>query len=303
VLRQGIARRPASRGSFSRSRSLPRRPGSRHQPRAPTSTRRRPRRVPLLVPSLDALAPFQIAFVVADLERAAREFDARLSAGPWRGWIFGPQGEGREYRGRPADWTLRLALNNRSPQYELIEPLAGSSIHAEWLADRGEGFHHVAYAVSSLAQTTGEMEAAGHPPIAHIHSFGAAGDGAATYFDTADVLGFLVEAVEPPLTMPPTAADLRMLLEQTVQAHPADPRVVSDELVGVRRFVEEDGEAAVARIVRRRVVADREDRLRPSRSTSPRSCSNLGSQARDRPASRVARLARRSSLAEETKEA
>ncbi len=49
-----------------------------------------------MVPSLEGIAPFQIAFVVGDLERAAREFDARLAAGPWRGWTFGPQGQGRE---------------------------------------------------------------------------------------------------------------------------------------------------------------------------------------------------------------
>jgi hypothetical protein len=42
------------------------------------------------------------------------------------------------------------------------------------------------------------MEAAGHPPIARIHSFGQDGDGAAAYYDTADALGFLVEAVDPP---------------------------------------------------------------------------------------------------------
>jgi methylmalonyl-CoA/ethylmalonyl-CoA epimerase len=157
-----------------------------------------------MVPSLEGIAPFQIAFVVADLERAAREFDERLSAGPWRGWIFGPQGQGREYRGHPAEWTLRLALNNRSPQYELIEPLGGPSIHADWLNERGEGFHHLGYVVPSLARTTAEMEAAGHPVIARIHSFGAAGDGAASYYDTAEALGFLVEAVEPPSAMPPT---------------------------------------------------------------------------------------------------
>ena len=157
-----------------------------------------------MVPSLEGIAPFQIAFVVADLERAARQFDGRLSAGPWRGWVFGPLGQGREHHGHPAEWTLRLALNNGSPQYELIQPLEGPSIHADWLNERGEGFHHVGYVVSSLAQTTAEMDAAGHPVIARIHSFGAAGDGAAAYYDTAEALGFLVEAVEPPSAMPPT---------------------------------------------------------------------------------------------------
>jgi catechol 2,3-dioxygenase-like lactoylglutathione lyase family enzyme len=145
---------------------------------------------------------------VRDLERAVRKFDERLSAGPWRGWLFGPQGEGREYRGASAEWTLKLALNNRSPQYELIEPLRGPSIHADWLAEHGEGFHHVAYVVDSVAAVTAEMEAAGHPAVARIHAFGGDGDGAAAYYDTADVLGFLVEVVEPPTQMP--AADFTL---------------------------------------------------------------------------------------------
>ena len=82
--------------------------------------------------------------------------------------------------------------------------MTGPSIHADWLEQHGEGFHHVGYVVRTLDQTTAEMEAAGHPVIARIQSFGADGDGAAAYFDTADTLGFLVEAVEPPVRMPPT---------------------------------------------------------------------------------------------------
>jgi hypothetical protein len=85
-----------------------------------------------VIPSLDGLAPFQIAFVARNLDRFAGELDARLSAGPWRGWVFGPQGQSREYRG------------------------------------------------------------------------GADCDGAAVYYDTANTLGVLVEAVEPPAQMPPT---------------------------------------------------------------------------------------------------
>jgi hypothetical protein len=46
------------------------------------------------------------------------------------------------------------------------------------------------------------MEAAGHPVITRIDSFGAVRDGAAAYYDAADTLGFLVEAVEPPARLP-----------------------------------------------------------------------------------------------------
>jgi len=90
------------------------------------------------------------------------------------------------------------------PQYELIQPLDGPSIHADWLEERGEGFHHIGYVVESLERTTAEMEASGHPAIARIHSFGATGDGAAAYYDTAAALGFLVEAVELASQMPST---------------------------------------------------------------------------------------------------
>ena len=154
-----------------------------------------------MVPSPGGLAPFQFAFVVRDLDHFVGELDRLLMAGPWPGWVFGPQGQGREYRGAPAEWTLRLALNSRSPQFEVIQPLDGPSVHADWLEERGEGFHHVGYVVPSLEQQTAKMEAAGHPVIARIHSFGADRDGAAAYYDTADTLGFLVEAVEPPARM------------------------------------------------------------------------------------------------------
>jgi len=156
-----------------------------------------------VIPSLAGLAPVQIGFVVRELEEAARRFDALLAAGPWRGWVFGPQGEGREYLGAPAEWTLRLVLNDRVPQYELIEPLTGPSIHADWLEERGDGLQHVGYVVPSLAQTTAEMEAAGHPVVSRIHSFGLDRDGAAAYYYTVEALGFLVEAIELPARMPP----------------------------------------------------------------------------------------------------
>jgi hypothetical protein len=42
------------------------------------------------------------------------------------------------------------------------------------------------------------MIAAGHPVIQSGHSFGAERDGAFAYYDTAEALGFVIEAVEPP---------------------------------------------------------------------------------------------------------
>ena len=56
--------------------------------------------------------------------------------------------------------------------------------------------------VDSVAAVGAEMESAGFPAVARIHSFGASGDGTAAYCDTTEALGFLVEVVEPPGAMP-----------------------------------------------------------------------------------------------------
>jgi hypothetical protein len=60
----------------------------------------------------------------------------------------------------------------------------------------------VAYAVASLDEATAQMTAAGHPAIQRGHSFGADDDGSFAYFDTADALACILEAVEPPGRMP-----------------------------------------------------------------------------------------------------
>lgn len=159
-----------------------------------------------MIATLAGLVPFQIALVVRDLERAVLEFDTLLDAGPWRGYVFDADTvQGREYHGRPADWSVRLVLNHRRPQFELVEPLAGPNIYTDWLDARGEGMHHVAYTVASVEETTAQMAAAGHPAILTGHSFGAERDGVFAYYDTADALGFLIEAVEPPGRLPEPA--------------------------------------------------------------------------------------------------
>jgi glyoxalase/bleomycin resistance protein/dioxygenase superfamily protein len=114
-----------------------------------------------------------------------------------------PLGPGPPVPRPPGQLESSARAECEQPSYELIEPVDGPSIHADWLDERGEGFHHVAYVVRSMEETTSEMEASGHPAIARIHSFGAAGDGQAAYYDTLDALGFFVEAVEPPSAMPP----------------------------------------------------------------------------------------------------
>jgi catechol 2,3-dioxygenase-like lactoylglutathione lyase family enzyme len=146
---------------------------------------------------------FQLAFVVRDLDEALARFTRILGGAPWRVFTFSAAIHRKAaYRGGPTDFSVRLALNGTSPQYELIEPVRGPGVHGDWLAERGEGLHHVGVLVESLERTVERMAAAGYGAVQTGSGFGADGDGRYAYFDTASALGFLVEAVEPPDRMP-----------------------------------------------------------------------------------------------------
>ena len=146
---------------------------------------------------------FQIAIVVRDLDAALGRYSAVLGDGLWRCYEFSAALHSWcEYRGKPTSFSARLALNDASPQLELIEPVVGPSIHEDWLRDRGEGLHHVGVVVDSVEAATLRMQAAGYDVLQAGAGFGADGDGAYAYFDTQCDLGLIVEAVEPPLRMP-----------------------------------------------------------------------------------------------------
>lgn len=146
---------------------------------------------------------FQIAFVVRDLDDALDRYTRVLGGAPWRIFTFSAAIHRKAaYRGGATDFSVRLALNGTSPQYELIEPEHGPGVHQEWLDEHGEGFHHVGVIVDSIDATVERMAAAGYEAVQTGAGFGPGGDGRYAYFDTTRDLGFLVEAVEPPEHMP-----------------------------------------------------------------------------------------------------
>jgi methylmalonyl-CoA/ethylmalonyl-CoA epimerase len=96
-----------------------------------------------------------------------------------------------------------LALNEQSPQLELLEPQRGPSAHQDWLDEHGESPHHVGIIVDSVPAAVGQMKEAGYPVVQSGSGIGPKRDGAWAYLDTTDALGLMVEAVEPPTSMPP----------------------------------------------------------------------------------------------------
>jgi hypothetical protein len=94
---------------------------------------------------------------------------------------------------------MRLALAMVGPlQIELIQPLEGDTIYADFVRKRGYGLHHIAVAVDDMESAIAQAEAAGLTVIQDGGGFGLDGDGGYAYLDTEDMIGVTLEFVELP---------------------------------------------------------------------------------------------------------
>jgi methylmalonyl-CoA/ethylmalonyl-CoA epimerase len=153
-------------------------------------------------PLLDGLAIVQVALVTADLERTAAEQSRLLGSGPWRVYELGAHNV-RDYslHGEPATGSTLLALNDSTPQVEILQPLSGTSTHRESLDRDGEGIHHVAAVVPSVDDAVALAADNGIEVVSAGWGFGRDGSGSFAYLDTRAVLGTLLEVFEPPTTL------------------------------------------------------------------------------------------------------
>ena len=112
-----------------------------------------PTRAPLLIETL------QIGIVVRDLEATLRRYVDDFGIGPWEIHEFTPR-DANDLRenGQPVERSWRLACTMvGSVMWELIEPLDTDSIYARFLAEKGEGVHHIAVATPSFDAAVAEQ--------------------------------------------------------------------------------------------------------------------------------------------------
>ena len=151
--------------------------------------------VPFLKNGID-----QIAFIVRDLDAAVETFWKLFGIGPWRIYTYGrPLVQKMTYRGRPGDFKMRLALAQIGPLgIEVIEPISGDSIYAEFVEKHGYGLHHVGVVVDDMEAAISQAEESGLAVAQLGAGYGLDGDGQFTYLDTEDQVGTTIE----PLSMP-----------------------------------------------------------------------------------------------------
>jgi methylmalonyl-CoA/ethylmalonyl-CoA epimerase len=147
-----------------------------------------------------------ICVVTGDLDRAVRTWADRYGVGPWRLYRYDGSNMTATVGGERVEFEMRVALCQlANARIELIQPLDDDrSPYARSLAEHGgaDHLHHVRFDVDSYDESATELQRLGADTIFDAgFSPGEAGTDerlSATYFDTADDLGFTVEIVRMP---------------------------------------------------------------------------------------------------------
>jgi len=133
----------------------------------------------------------QIAVVVRDLEASMRNYVEGYGIGPWHVYEFNP-GTVKDLRedGELVERSWRLAITQVGQvQWELIEPLDDESIYARFLAEKGEGLHHIGMAVENYDETIASLAEKGR----HVVLGGEYGGLNFAYLGTDPDLGVITE--------------------------------------------------------------------------------------------------------------
>jgi hypothetical protein len=110
----------------------------------------------------------QVCVVTRD-HRRTLDGMVRLGIGPWSVRTLDASNLSETtYRGAPAAFSAKLCLaNSRNMNWEVVEPLSGPSIYADFLERHGEGVQHLAFNCGGLpyAERVAHFTAAGYQPI------------------------------------------------------------------------------------------------------------------------------------------
>ncbi|MDP6100133.1 MAG: VOC family protein [Dehalococcoidia bacterium] len=132
----------------------------------------------------------QVCVVVKDVEQTTENYQRVVGIGPWKVFTVGPPTLSGTLRGKPEAYSMKIALARVGDiAWELIEPLEGPSIYREFLEQKGEGLHHIKFAVDDHDKSVAEF--AGHG--IGVLMGGAMESRGYSYMDTESVLGFILE--------------------------------------------------------------------------------------------------------------
>jgi glyoxalase/bleomycin resistance protein/dioxygenase superfamily protein len=138
----------------------------------------------------------QVGIVVRDLEATMQRYVDDYGIGPWDIVEFHPEDapdlhEHGKRVGR--SWRLASTMIGRV-QWELIEPLDDESVYARFLAEKGEGVHHIALAPSNFDEAVAAQAERGNELVLS----GTFSGYRVAYLATDRDLGVIAEIFSPP---------------------------------------------------------------------------------------------------------
>lgn len=95
----------------------------------------------------------------------------------------------------PAMKVRTAKLPTANMVIELVEPLAGEEAVSKFLEKRGEGIHHLCFAVENIRETIKQLQAKGYKPIYAEPKVGAGGH-LVNFLSPKDTSGVLIELAE-----------------------------------------------------------------------------------------------------------
>jgi len=140
----------------------------------------------------------QIGVVVADIDQVTRYLSEIFGIGPFRIIDWPPEGRTdiqKFYHSEPGDFTARMAFTELgSVELELIQPVSGKSIWADFLQEKGGGIHHIRFNVDEL--TPVQEYLAGYDILPAQHGSGIRPGTTWMNFGSEEKIGFVIEVMK-----------------------------------------------------------------------------------------------------------
>lgn len=136
----------------------------------------------------------QVGVIVRDMDKAIKHYQS-LGIGPFES--LNVTSVDRKVYGKPAPDVKNLTKVTQIGriQFELSQPVSGTSIQKEFLEKRGEGISHIGFVVDNLDKEIAKLIEKGFEVIS---SGKFVGGGGFAYFNTDTIGGVMFELIQWP---------------------------------------------------------------------------------------------------------
>ena len=161
--------------------------------------------------------PHHVGIIVSDLETA---MDAYIANFGYSFFQFKVNQGNASLGGSSSAFSLRFGFGQLGLNLiELIQPVSGTTLYSQHLAQRGPGLHHVAFSTLDLAAAREQLAARGYPSVQDGTIRGLV---SFSYYDAKE-LACIVEPLQ-------LSCDLVAFLLQNAQPYPHKPDISSGEV-------------------------------------------------------------------------